>query len=77
VHNTKARSRSICIAQLLTSSLDGGKWSASHPSPLVCGEGILVAIEWEALTTIAVPFLLKEEDVIRIYVNLGSMKWEL
>jgi hypothetical protein len=52
---------------MLTSSLDGGKWSASHLSPLVRGEGIVVAIEWEALTTIAVPFVLKggvcEQDV--------------
>jgi hypothetical protein len=74
VHNTKARSKSRCIAHSLTSSLDGGKWSASHPSPLVWGEGILVAIEWEALTTVAVTFVCKEKDVIRMYGNLGSMK---
>jgi hypothetical protein len=34
----------------------------------------MVAIGWEALTTIAVTFVLKEDDVIRTYGNLGAMK---
>jgi len=38
-----------------------------------CAVGLL-AIEWEALTTVDVTLILKEEDVIRTYGSLGSMK---
>jgi hypothetical protein len=34
----------------------------------------VVAVGWEALTTIAVTFIFKEEDAIRTYGNLGAMK---
>ena len=48
------------------------KWSVLHPSRVSSGEGTLVAIEWEAVTTVAVTFVFEEEeedDMIRMYGN--------
>lgn len=44
----QARAAEAQIHSLLILSLDGGKWSASHPGCFICGQTALISTKQEA-----------------------------